>query len=149
MSVEQNQGSDPMVVGRNFLMAVYEGDPGALWEAFSGNARKFIVARGIRRGMPEELGGALLSDTADVLDHVEFLADLLGGIEKDLANVDLSRIVMDEDMERIDDGRVRVRYLERFTVEVGPPLDPLPVGSLELVEEQGVWRVDRLVPRPG
>lgn len=132
-----------------FLKAVYEGDPGAIWSSFSTEARNFVVARGVRRGMPYDLGQALLDNSADILDEVEFLADLLGGIEKDLETIDLGRISVSTNAEFISDHKVRVRFSEEFVIEVGPPLEALPVGSLELVEEGQNWKIDRLIPRPG
>lgn len=140
---------DPVTVAGAFLQAIYEGDPGAIWSSFSVEARSFVVARGVRRGMSYELGQALLENSADPLDEVEFLADLLGGIEKDLANVDLGRIIVGEAPETIAEHKVRVRFSEKFLIDVGPQLEPLPVGSLELVREGDSWKIDRLVPRPG
>lgn len=107
------------------------------------------MARGVRRGMSYELGQALLDNTAEVLDEVEFFADLLGGMEKDLASVDLGRVVVSDSPEVLADGKVRIRFSERFVIEAGPQLDALPVGSLDLVEEGSDWKVDRLIPRPG
>lgn len=142
-------GTNPVEVAASFLQAIFEGDPGVLWASFSVEARSFVVARGVRRGMPFELGQALLDGSADILDEVEFLADLLGGIEKDLATVDLGRILVSHVTEVIAEHKVRIRFSEKFVVEVGPPLEPLPVGSLELVEESETWKIDRLVPHPG
>lgn len=143
-------GSDnPKAVAEEFLQAIYEGDPGLIWSSFSAEARSFVVARGVRRGMAFELGQALLQGSADPIEEVEFLADLLGGIEKDLANVDLGQIVINDVIEPVGEEKVRIRFSEQFSIDVGPKLEPLPVGSVELVKEGAGWKVDRLIPRPG
>lgn len=139
----------PSEAAEQFLMAIKEGDPGAVWTSFSSGAKEFIISRGVRRGLPPELGNALLEETADVLDHVEFLADLLAGLAKDLERIDMDRVIVDPQPTELADGRVKVVFLEEFYVEVGPQLDPLPVGSLEMVRTAARWEVDRINPTPG
>ncbi|REK19880.1 MAG: hypothetical protein DWQ40_06180 [Actinobacteria bacterium] len=141
--------TDPVTLAENFLRAIYEGDPGVVWSSFSASARSFIVDRGISRGLPPELGQALLDGTADVLDHVEFLADLLSGLAKDLETVDLGKVEVERTPIRLGADRVKVTFVERFEIEVGPKLEPLPVGSLEMVASEGGWEVERLNPGPG
>lgn len=133
---------------QRFLTAIYEGDSELIWDLFASGAREYVITRGLRRGMAAEPAQAILEGTADDLERVQFLGDLLAGLEKDLENVDLSRVVIADEVEDLETGRARVRFLERFVVPAGPQLDPLPVGSIELVEEGGEWRVERLVPRP-
>lgn len=144
---DSNDGA--AVVAGQFLEAIYEGDSNLVWALFSADAREFIVARGVRRGLTLELGRALLDGTADEFERAEFLGDLLAGLEKDLETVDLSLVSVSEDVEDLGPGKVRVRYFEAFTIELGPPLEALPVGLVELVLEAGCWRVERLIPRPG
>ena len=132
-----------------FLRAVYEGDADLIWSSFSRDARRFIIARGLRRGLSPQIGEAILAGTADDLERREFLGDLLLGLEKDLSNVDLDRVAVSDEPEPLGPGRVRVRYYESFAIETGPPLDPLPVGAVVLSIEAGEWRIERLIPRPG
>ncbi len=134
---------------RALLDAVRGGDQEALWELFGTEGRRYIVGRGIRRGMSAGFGAELLAGTAAPAERAQFLRDLLGGIETDLERVDLDRVVFADAPEHLGDGRVKVVYLEEFVVPVGPPLDPLPVGSVELLVEDGTWKVAKLVPRPG
>lgn len=141
--------STPSEAAEHFLAAIKEGDPGTVWNSFSPGAKDFIISRGVRRGLPPELGNALLDGTADVLDHIEFLADLLAGLAKDLERIDMDRVVVDAQTTQLADGRVKVVFLEEFYVEVGPQLDPLPVGSLEMVRSGRKWEVDRINPTPG
>lgn len=142
-------GHPAVVIGRRFLEAIYEGDSELIWALFSSSARQFVVSRGVRRGLPAGLGEEILRDTAGDLEKAEFLGDLLAGIEKDLETVDLGRVVVSDEVEQEEGSRARLRYEERFVIESGPKLDPLPVGSMELVLEEGGWRIDRLHPRPG
>lgn len=134
---------------RALFDAVRDGDPEALWDLFATEGKQFIVGRGVRKGMAAGFGAQLLAGTADPRERGHFLRDVLGGIEKDLERVDLDRLVFADEPEALPDDGVRVRYLERFFVPVGPPLDPLPVGSVELVAEDGEWRIAKIVPRPG
>lgn len=135
-------------VANRFLTAIYEGDSELIWDLFARAAREYVITRGMRRGMAAEPAQAILTGTADELERGEFLGDLLAGLEKDLETVDLGRVVIADEVEVLEKGRARVRFLERFVVPVGPQLDPLPVGSIEMVEERGAWRVERLVPKP-
>lgn len=131
-----------------FLAAIEDGDAQTVWECFSTSARRFVVERGVRRGLSPEAGASILDGTATEHFHRQFIEDVLAGLRKDL---ELVRIPLVEvaPPSPLDDHRVRVVYLERFDVPVGPPLEPLPVGSIDLVSEDGVWRVERLIPRPG
>ncbi len=133
---------------RALLDAVRRGDHQSLWELFGTEGRSYIVGRGIRRGMSAGFGAQLLAGTAAPAERDRFLRDVLAGIEKDLERVDLDRVVFANTPEHLDDGRVKVAYLEEFVVPVGPPLDPLPVGSVELMVEDGAWKAAKLVPRP-
>ncbi len=134
---------------KSLFAAVRQGDEEGLWALFATEARRYIVARGIHHGMSAGFGAELLAGTANPRERERFLVDVLGGIEKDLERVDLDRLVFADEPEALPDDGVRVRYLERFFVPVGPPLDPLPVGSVELVAEDGEWRIAKIVPRPG
>ncbi len=134
---------------RALFDAVRDGDPEALWDLFATEGKQFIVGRGVRKGMAAGFGAQLLAGTADPRERGHFLRDVLGGIEKDLELVDLDRLTFPDRPEPLGAGRVKVTYLERFVVPVGPPLDPLPVGSVELVVEHGAWRIVKLVPKPG
>lgn len=134
---------------RALFTAVRDGDAEALWDLFGTEARRYIVGRGIRRGMSAGFGAQLLAGTAEPRERERFLRDVLAGIEKDLERVDLDRLVLTDAPLPLDGARFKVTYLEEFVVPVGPPLDPLPVGSVELLVEDGAWKVAKLVPRPG
>lgn len=138
----------PTEVASGFLAAIERGDPVTVWDAFSIGAQRFVVDRGIRRGLSPAAGMSILDGSADPHFHRQFLDDVLAGLRRDLEGVRL-RLVVIGDTKTLDAPRVKVTYLERFDVPVGPPLEPLPVGSVELVHEQGVWKVDKLIPRPG
>jgi hypothetical protein len=131
-----------------FLTAIDQGEANAVWECFSTGARQFVIDRGIRRGLSPVAGASILDGTASPHFRDQFLEDLLAGLRRDLELVRLPLVEIGT-VSPLDDRRVRVIYLERFDVPLGPPLEPLPVGSVELVEEDGGWRVERLIPRPG
>lgn len=131
-----------------FLNAIFEADTDLIWDLFSAAAREHVVARGMRRGLSADLGRALLEGTAEDMERAEFMGDLLGGLQRDLETVDLSRVHVEPIGESFDASQETVVFYERFIVAVGPPLEPLPVGSIELVRVDGKWMVDRLVPGP-
>lgn len=131
-----------------FLTAIDQGNAHAVWACFSTGARQFVINRGIRRGLSPVAGASILDGTASPHFRDQFLEDLLAGLRRDLEGVRFPLVEIGA-LAPLDDRRVRVTYLEAFDVPLGPPLDPLPVGSVELVEEDGAWRVERLIPRPG
>lgn len=140
--------STPRAAAVAFFDAVRAGSARAIWETFSTEARSFIVERGLRRGLAPGLAESILRGETDHPQMEQFLEDVKAGIGKDLESVRMHLVELGEP-EMDADERARIRYFERFEIPVGPPLDPLPVGSVHLVTEDGQWRVDRLVPRPG
>lgn len=140
--------ASPTDAAAAFLTAIENGDSEDIWECFSTKARQFVVERGVRRGLSPEAGASILDGTATAHFRRQFLDDVLAGLRRDLELVRLPLVEIGS-ASRLDEHRVRVTYLERFEVPLGPPLEPLPVGSIELIEEGGAWRVERLIPRPG
>ncbi len=132
---------------KQLILDVYRGDAASAWNSFSSEAQSAIINRGIRAGMAADIGARLLADTADDDEWAGFLADLLGGLRKDLEHLDMRRLVMEAEPEA--PSRVRVLYLQEIDVAAGPSVPPLPAGSLVIVYERGEWKIDRLVPRPG
>jgi hypothetical protein len=63
--------------------------------------------------------------------------------------VDIRRLAFESQVEPETTLRVRVTYL----VTLGEPgvgiVTAVPAGSLVMVLEQGDWKVERIVPRPG
>lgn len=140
--------ASPAEVAAAFLAAVDRGDPHAVWECFSGGARRFVVDRGIRRGLSPAAGESILDGTATPHFREQFLDDLLAGLRRDLELVRLPLVEIGP-VIGLGDHKVSVTYLERFDVPVGPPLEPLPVARVELIDDAGEWRVEKLIPRPG
>lgn len=132
---------------RRFLTAIYEGDTDGIWVLFAPEARQFVVGRAMRKGLSGDLGRELVDGTADAMERAEFLGDLLRGLQRDLETVDLSRVYV-EDADTGAATQTSVVFYERFVVEAGPPLDPLPVGSVEMIRIDSKWRVQRLIPGP-
>lgn len=141
-------GETPVSAATRFFEALRSGIARDIWQSFSHEARTFIVERGVRRGLGPTLAEAILSNRADSELMADFLDDVRAGLERDLESVRLELVEFGPAMT-VDEGRTRVVYFERFDIPFGPPLDPLPVGSVYLTAEDGGWKIDRLVPRPG
>lgn len=140
--------SGPSTVAAAFFQAIRDKDAISVWQAFSHSARTYIIDRGIRRGLAPEDAAAILDDTADPVILDRFVGDVLQGIAKDLELVRLDLVELGPPTSA-DGSRTRIVYFERFEIVAGPPLDPLPIGSMILVFEHGSWKVERLIPRPG
>lgn len=134
------------LAARTFIEAIAWGEHRKVWELLGPDGRKTVLRVAVRNGMDEALSARLRDGTAGASETEEFLAELLNGLRADLAGNDLDNLEYTEDPEFEGD---RVRVL--LTAPVPPLLGPvgLPVGSVELVEHEGAWQVERLTPRPG
>jgi hypothetical protein len=91
----------------------------------------------------------LRQGTATDEEFEEFIGDFLQGVRRDLRGVDIQRLAFESQVEPETVLRVRVTYL----VTLGEPgvgfATAVPAGSLVMVLEDGDWKVERVVPRPG
>ena len=145
LSGEQGPGpdQDPVEVAREFLEAVVWGDHTKVWESFGLEARTSVLKVAGNRGMDEALSARLRDGTASEGERDEFLADLLNGLRADLAGNDLDALEYELDTTPAEPGRSRV--------VIQAPLHPLlggflPAASVELSNDAGQWKVERLVP---
>jgi len=146
---------DPQVVGagpadatsaaRMFVEAVAWGEHRTVWDLLGPEGRKTVLRVGVKNGMDEALAARLRDGTAGMTESEEFLGELVDGLRADLAGNNLDDLEYAADDEHAP-GQVRVV----LTAPVPPLLGPvgLPVGSVELANIDGVWRVERLTPRP-
>ncbi len=134
----------PTDTARTFVDAVIWGEHRQVWDLFGLEARTTVLNVARKRGMDEALLARLRDGTASDSERDGFLSDLVNGLRADLAGNDLDSLEYELDPEPPEPGRARV--------VLNAPLPPtlggsLPVASLELSSDDGVWRVERLVPR--
>ncbi len=131
---------------RAFIGAIAWGEHHRIWELLAEEGRVTVLRVAATRGMDQQLATRLRDGAATAAEQEEFLADLLNGLRADLAGNDLDALEYSVDDEEGGPGRARVAM-------VAPLPEPLavggglPVGTLELVQEGGGWRVERLVPQ--
>lgn len=146
---EEEASRAALEAAQAFFVAVAGGDHRGLWALFSQNARAFILNLAIERGMDFDLGSRLRQGTAANEEVEEHLADLLEGIRRDLAGVDLSRLMFESTAEPHAPMQVRVTYLLQIAAAIGDIQPAIPAGSLIMIYEDERWKVERLIPRPG
>ena len=146
MSEPAASDSGAISAARVFIEAIAWGEHRRVWDLLGPEGRKTVLRVAVKNGMDEALAARLRSGTAGSAESEEFLGELLNGLRADLAGNDLDTLEYSEDGGH--DGET-VRVL--LTAPVPPLLGPvgLPVGSVELAELDGQWRVERLTPRPG
>lgn len=137
----------PEKVAKAFVDAVAWGEHHTVWELLSEDGRHLVLRVGATRGMDQALATRLRDGTATTVEREEFLTDLVSGLRADLAGNDLDNL----DAELMDDtgppepGRARVLLVLPLPEILAIP--GLPVAEVEMVEETGQWRVDKLLPR--
>ncbi len=148
---------EPVGALKRLFFGVATSDGEAVWEELSSTARAYVLNVAVQQGMDFELGSRLRRETASDAEFAAYLENLAWGLARDLDGIELSHLDYEADPEA--DGRVRVRYLVPLDLAItprggeGPASRPraaaIPAGSAILVAEDGRWRVERLVPRPG
>ncbi len=129
-----------------FIDAIAWGEHRRVWELLGHEGRTTVLRVAATRGMDQGLATRLLDGTASAEEQEEFLGDLLNGLRADLAGNDLDTVKYTVDPEGAGPGKARVKLVAALPepLAVG---GHLPVGTVELVDESGDWRVDRLVPQ--
>lgn len=133
---------DALTAARSFVEAVAWGDHTRVWELLGPEGRKTVLRIAVSNGMDDALAARLRDGTAVAAESEQFLGDLVNGLRADLQGNDLDALEYRADPAP-EPGRFRVG-LALPTHEFLAP-DGLPVGMLELSEEEGTWRVERLV----
>ncbi len=137
-------GADPLETARSFVDAVSWGEHGTVWELLGAEGREAVLRVAVKRGMDEALAARLRDGTARAGELNEFLLALIHGLRADLEGADLDALEYELDPDSASPGQVRVQLTAPMPSELG---GGLPVGSVELSEDDGAWKVDRLVPR--
>ena len=143
MSDDGGTAMPPDETARAFVDAVIWGAHTLGWELLGREARTTVLKVAVNRGMDEALAARLRDGTASGPEREEFLADLVNGLRNDLAGNDLDNLEFELDTAPNEPGRARV--------VVQAPLNPLlggylPAASVDLADEAGRWKVDRLLP---
>jgi len=133
----------PFDTTRAFVDAVIWGDHRLVWELLGLEGRTTVLRIAGERGMDEALVARLRDGVAADAERDEFLGDLVNGLRADLAGNDLDALELELDTSPNEPGRARV--------VIQAPLPPalggsLPAASVELSNDAGVWRVERLMP---
>ena len=134
----------PVATAQAFVDAVAWGEHRRVWDLLSQEGRKNVLRVAVNNGMEEALAARLREGTATDGELDQFLAELVTGLRADLHTVNVDNLEYEMEPEPQDPGAARVHLVTPVPRELGAGL---PAGSAELSEENGSWRVDRLVPR--
>lgn len=126
---------------RTFVSAVAWGEHVTVWELLSAAGRKTVLEVAVKRGMDEAQAERLGGGTAGATERDLFLTDLVNGLRADLEGNNLDTLEY-ERAEEEQPGRANVL----MTAPMVAGLGSLPVGTVEMVDEGGAWRVERIVP---
>lgn len=139
-------GDGPEVVAKEFVDAVAWGEHHRVWELLSAEGRRTVLRVGVARGMDDALVARLRDGTAATAEREEFLGDLVNGLRADLAGNDLDSVEPElDDPAEAAPGTARVMLVA--PLPPGLDLPGLPVAAVELMEDSGEWRVERIIPR--
>jgi hypothetical protein len=133
----------PDETARVFVDGVIWGDHLVVWNLLGLEGRTTVLRIAGDRGMDEALVARLRDGTAADAERDEFLTDLVNGLRADLAGNDLDTLEYELDTSPIEPGRARVVILTPLPAALG---GTLPAASVELSQESGEWRVERMVP---
>lgn len=136
-------------VGGRFLAAIRDHEPRAVWELMSEDARSYVLNLAVERGMDFDLGSALRQGTASDEDLDTYLEELTEGLRRDLKGVNLDNLLFEAEPHPHSIGHIRVTYLVEVEMAIGDVRPTIPAGSLDMVQDDEQWRVQRLVPKPG
>ena len=147
------EDSSPEEVAKAFVDAVAWGEHHRVWELLSTEGQTVVLRLGATRGMDQALAARLRDGTAATAEREEFLTDLVNGLRADLAGNDLDTLEVEPDVAAGSGGRPEGRGSRTARVLLVSPspkvlqLPGMPFASVELTEEGGAWRIDRLIPR--
>ena len=136
---------DAMPVAEDFIEAVVWGDHSKVWELIGTAGRSEVLEVATKRGMDEGMAARLAIDNGSPAETREFLTDLVNGLRSELAGNDLDHITYEVDQAQSEAGRAAIRMFVPLHQLLG---GTLPIGTLFLVPETDIWRVERLIPLP-
>ncbi|MBA3956019.1 MAG: hypothetical protein H0X58_05075 [Acidimicrobiia bacterium] len=141
-----SEAVSPEEVAKVFVDAVAWGEHHTVWDLLSAAGRKVVLRVGAMRGMDQDLADRLGEGTAATAEREEFLTDLVSGLRADLTGNDLDNLVAEQvEAATATPGRAMVMLVLPLPPALG--IAGLPVAEVEMTEEAGQWRVDKLVPR--
>lgn len=147
-SAPQQQGAEAAVeTARTFVSSVAWGEHHRVWDLLAEEGRRTIFRVALARGMDEALVARLREGTAAHAEREEFLTDLVNGLRADLQGVDIDAIDFEPDPTFAEAGRARVAMTARLPASLADMGSGLPAGAVELAQEGGGWKVERVVPR--
>jgi len=135
----------PEEAARAFIGAIAWGEHHRVWELLGAEGRVTVLRVAAAGGMDAALAARLREGTASDAERDEFLTDLVIGLRADLAGCDLDTLDYETDPGPVADGRARVVMLA--PLQAAMQQGGLPVGAIELVDGEGGWQVDRLMPK--
>ena len=144
-AMSSSQADDgPALAARTFIDAVAWGEHETVWTLLASGGRDVVLSIATKRGMDEELVNALRDGSAVGPQRDEFLGDLVNGFRADLSGNNLDTLEYEHHADPAEPGKAKII--------ANTPLPPalggtLPVADLDLVDEGGEWKVDRLLPR--
>lgn len=133
---------EAVTTARAFVDAVAWGDHTRVWELLGTAGRKTVLRIAVSNGMDDALAARLRDGTAVAAESEQFLGDLVNGLRADLRGNDLDALQYRPDPAP-EPGRFRVGLALPTHALLAP--EGLPVGMVELSEDDGTWRVERLV----
>jgi hypothetical protein len=148
VSVEDAAVDGPQEAAKAFVDAVAWGEHHRIWDLLSTEGQRIVLRVGANLGMDEALVARLREGTAATAEREEFLTDLVSGLRADLAGNDLDAVEAErdpDDLETPGPGKARVLLVVPTPAVLNLP--GLPVATVEMSDEDGQWRVDRLMPR--
>ncbi|HSH23564.1 MAG TPA: hypothetical protein VK975_05830, partial [Acidimicrobiales bacterium] len=105
-----------------------------------------VLRVGAARGMDEGLVARLRNGTSTTGEREEFLSDLVKGLRADLTGNDLDAVEAELDTPPdAASGTARVTLVAPLPPVLNLP--GLPVATVDMNEEAGEWRVERIIPR--
>lgn len=142
---EEAQRADALETARSFVAAIAWGEHRRVWDLLGSEGRRTVLRVAGDRGMDQALVARLRDGTAAEREQEEFLADLVNGLRADLRGADLDGLAYWADPDAPEPERTWVVMMTPLPEALG---GDVPLGTLELSEDGGRWRVERLIPRP-
>lgn len=145
---EEVASAGALAAAEAFLAAIEASDAHTVWSMFSGTAQAFIINLGVQRGMDFDLSSRLRAEVATTDETEVFLGDLLSGLQRDLAGIDLERVAFESKASPEAPMQVRVNLLVQLGPQIGEMQTAIPAGAIVLSLEEESWKVERLITAP-
>lgn len=148
-TVDEDVRREATESAERFFTAMDENDLRGFWDLMSSDAKAYVLELALTRGMDFDLNSRLRQGAATDEELDTYLEELLEGIKRDLRGVDFQRLAYEVAVEPGAPDKLRVTYLTRMDATLGDVQPTLPAGSLRMIHEDGEWKIERLIPKPG